>query len=102
LIRFVLEASIALAWFLDNPVSPYSQQVKQALLDGARAVVPALWYLEMANGVVIAERRRILTAAETTRALIDINQLTAQIETSGDRVTPASRDHGSFLHVDGV
>jgi predicted nucleic acid-binding protein len=84
--RFVLDASIALAWFLDNPVSPYSLQVKQALLDGARAVVPALWHLEMANGLVVAERRRILTAAETTRALIDVELLTAQIDTTVDLV----------------
>jgi predicted nucleic acid-binding protein len=84
--RFVLDASIALAWFLDNPVSPYAVRVKQALLDGARAVVPALWHLEMANGLAIAERRRILTTADTTRALIDIEQLTAQIDTSVDLV----------------
>ncbi len=84
--RFVLDASLALAWFLDNPVSPYATQVKQRLLDGARAVVPALWHLEMANGFVVAERRHILTAPEATRCLIDVEQLTAQIETNSDFV----------------
>jgi len=84
--RFVLDASVALAWFLDNPVSPYATQVKQRLLDGARAIVPALWHLEMANGFVVAERRHILTAAEAIRCLIDIEQLTAQIETNSDLV----------------
>jgi len=84
--RFVLDASVALAWFLDNPVSPYATQVKQRLLDGARAVVPALWHLEMANGFAVSERRHILTAAEGTRCLIDVEQLTAQIETNSDLV----------------
>jgi hypothetical protein len=38
--------------------------IKQHLLKGARAVVPALWHLEMSNGLVVAQRRSILTAAE--------------------------------------
>lgn len=84
--RFVLDASIALAWFLDNPVSPYALRVKQALVDGARAVVPALWHLEMANGLVVAERRRILATAEGTRCLQYVEQLTSQIETNNDLV----------------
>jgi len=84
--RFVLDASVALAWFLDNPVSPYATQVKQRLLDGARAIVPALWHLEMANGFVVAERRHILTAAEATRCLTNVEQLTAQMETNSDLV----------------
>jgi predicted nucleic acid-binding protein len=48
--------------------------------------VPALWHLDMANGFVVAERQHILTAAEATRCLIDVEQLTAQIETNSDLV----------------
>jgi len=86
--RFVLDASVALAWFLDNPVAPLALQVKQALVAGARAAVPALWHLEMANGLVVAERRSILTPSEVIRSLINIEQLTTQIETISD-VIPA-------------
>jgi predicted nucleic acid-binding protein len=82
--RFVLDASVALAWFLDNQVSPLALQVKQALLGGARALVPALWHLEMANGLVVAERRGILTPTEVIRSLLNVEQLTAQIETNSD------------------
>jgi len=52
-----------------------------------RAVVPALWHLEMANGLVVAERRGILTATEASRSLIDIEHLTVQIETISDLVS---------------
>jgi predicted nucleic acid-binding protein len=86
--RFVLDASVALAWFLDNPVAPLALQVKQVLVAGARAAVPALWHLEMANGLVVAERRSILTPAEVIRSLMNIEQLTTQIETISD-VIPA-------------
>jgi predicted nucleic acid-binding protein len=82
--RFVLDASVALAWFLDDPVAPLALRVKQALLAEARAVVPALWHLEMANGLVVAERRRILTAADVTRSLLHLEQLATQIETNSD------------------
>jgi predicted nucleic acid-binding protein len=81
--RFVLDASVALGWFIDSPVPPYALRVKQALLHGARAVVPALWHLEMANGLVIAERSRILTVAEASRCLTNLELLLAQsIDTS--------------------
>jgi hypothetical protein len=44
--------------------------IKQHLLKGARAVVPALWHLEMSNGLVVAQRRSILTAADVDQAVI--------------------------------
>jgi len=86
--RFVLDASVALGWFIDNPVPAYAIRIRQALLDGARAVVPALWHLEMANGLIVAERRRILTANETSRCLTALEMLLAQaIETSSGFTT---------------
>ena len=75
---FVLDASVALSWFLDNPMPPFANRVKQHLLKGARAVVPALWHLEMSNGLVVAQRRAILTAADVDQAVIDLEQFVAQ------------------------
>jgi predicted nucleic acid-binding protein len=75
---FVLDASVALRWFLDHPVPAYANKVKQFFLKGVRAVVPALWHLEMSNGLAVAERRSILTSADVDQALIDIEQLVAQ------------------------
>ena len=72
---FVLDASVALRWFLDKSVTPYAVHVKQFLLDGRLAVVPALWHLEMANALAVAERRRVLESAELERALRDIEGL---------------------------
>ena len=73
--RFVLDASVALRWFLANPVPAYASRVKRLMLRGARAVVPALWHLEMANGLAGAERRGILTAADADRCLVHLEQL---------------------------
>jgi predicted nucleic acid-binding protein len=86
--RFVLDASVALSWFVDDPISAYATRVKKSLLQGARAVVPALWHLEMANGFAVAERRGILTAADTSQGMSDIELLLAEaIENSSDFVS---------------
>jgi predicted nucleic acid-binding protein len=69
---FVLDASVALAWVLDNPVPAYALEVRQGILDGKRGLVPALWHLEIANGLAMAERRRDLTAADAEDALDQI------------------------------
>jgi predicted nucleic acid-binding protein len=78
LTAFVLDASVALRWFLDNPVPSYANRVKQMFLKGARATVPALWHLEMSNGLAVAERRSLLAPADVDRAIIDLEQIAAQ------------------------
>jgi predicted nucleic acid-binding protein len=83
--RFVLDASVALAWFVDRPTAQYADHIRQRLLRGDRAVVPALWQLEIANGFVTAERRGILTAADTNEALQNLDIVIAQaIDNSQD------------------
>jgi len=59
-------------------VPVYANRVKQVLLKGVRAVVPALWHLEMSNGLVVAERRSILTSADVDQAMMDIEQIGVQ------------------------
>lgn len=66
---FVLDASVALAWFVDDPVPAYAVQIKQFIEGGMRAMVPALWTMEMANGFCMAERRGKLTAEQTDHGL---------------------------------
>jgi predicted nucleic acid-binding protein len=84
---FVLDASVALGWTLDNPVPASATRARQALLSGARALVPALWHLEIANGLVVAERRGILTASDAMLALLQLEQLCAQaLEVEADIV----------------
>jgi len=76
--RFVLDASVALAWFLDRPIAPYADHIRHLLLNDNRAVVPALWQLEMANGFIVAERRGVLTRSDTVEALQNLDLVIAQ------------------------
>jgi predicted nucleic acid-binding protein len=81
----VLDASVALAWSLDRPTPVYADHVGRLLLSGVRAIVPALWPLEMANGFAGAERRRLLTSSEIIEALRYLEVILAQsIEVATD------------------
>jgi predicted nucleic acid-binding protein len=92
--RFVLDASVALAWLLDRPTAPYADRIRHLLLSGCRAVVPALWKLEIANGFIVAERRGLLTSAETNEALQNLDVIIVEaIESSSDTLSMRSVIH---------
>ena len=63
---FVLDASVTLAWCFEDEKTPYSENVLDTL-EKTQAVVPALWQLEVANVLLVGERRQRLTQAQTTR-----------------------------------
>ena len=55
---FVLDASLALQWFLEDEADrKYSLDVLASLSD-KRAMVPVLWFYEVGNGLVMAHRRK--------------------------------------------
>ena len=66
---FVVDASIAFAWVLPNQASPEAEALLERIEAGAGAVVPTLWFLEVANGLLVAQRRKKVTAQERLLAL---------------------------------
>jgi predicted nucleic acid-binding protein len=75
--RFVLDASVALSWFIDKPVAPDAEHARQLLATGWTARVPAIWQLEMINGFVKAERRRSLSGVEVDKSFVEMQRLLA-------------------------
>jgi predicted nucleic acid-binding protein len=67
--RFVLDASVALAWVVDQNPDPYAAVVQQRLRAGERATVPSLWQLEITNVLAQVQRRGVLSAAEVEEGL---------------------------------
>jgi predicted nucleic acid-binding protein len=67
--RFVLDASVALAWVVDRNPDPYAALVQQRVGAGDRAIVPALWQLEVTNVLAAVQRRGVLSAAEVEEGL---------------------------------
>ena len=65
---FVLDASVALAWCFEDEGGGYPVRVLEALR-GGEAVVASLWTLEMANGLLAAERRERIGAQDVSRVI---------------------------------
>jgi predicted nucleic acid-binding protein len=64
--RLVLDCSLALCWFFRDEADPYADGVAPQL-PSTEAVVPSLWPLEVANAVLMGERRNRSTQADAQR-----------------------------------
>ena len=66
--EFVLDGSLALAWYFKDKADPYADALA-ARFPAVRAAVPLIWPLEVANAVLMGERRQRSTEAQATRWL---------------------------------
>jgi predicted nucleic acid-binding protein len=58
---FVLDASLALQWFLEDESNrSYSLAILKSFSENT-AFVPHLWFYEIGNGLVMAQRRKRIT-----------------------------------------
>ena len=60
----VIDSSIAIAWCFPDEKDDYSEAVLESLAS-TQGVVPYLWHLEVANTLVVGERRKRSTQANT-------------------------------------
>jgi predicted nucleic acid-binding protein len=67
----ILDASVALAWVLDRKDPAEAALAGKALdmVRAAGAMVPALWFPEVANAILLAERQRVITAQDSANYL---------------------------------
>ncbi len=85
----VIDASLVLAWLLPDERSAASQQLF-ASFAGEVALAPAHWPLEVANALLIAERRGRIGANERAAALVDVAALDVTIDALTSRMAWAS------------
>ncbi len=82
--KFVLDGSVTMAWCFDDEATPYTDGVRDGLVD-KRAVVPSIWPLEAANATLMGERRKRLDGARSQRFFLLLAALPIVVddETSG-------------------
>jgi predicted nucleic acid-binding protein len=90
---FVLDCSVTMSWYFKDEANAYANGVRRAL-STARAAVPAVWPLEVANILVIGERRQRSTEAAAKKWLGYLQLLPIDV----DRET-AVRAWSDILHV---
>lgn len=82
----VLDCSVALSWFFKDEASAYADGVARSL-KRFQAIVPAIWPLEVANTVVVGERRGRSTEQQATRFLTLLNALPIRVDAAGKEMT---------------
>jgi len=64
--NFVLDGSVTMVWGFEDEADEYAEAILERMPD-LQAHVPSLWPLEVANALLVGERRRRITSAETAR-----------------------------------
>lgn len=77
--EFVLDVSVTMAWCFEDEATPETWAILDRLQDEG-AVVPALWPLEVANVLLLAERRKRTTAARSIAFIEQLLRLPIRIE----------------------
>lgn len=66
---FVIDSSAAMAWALPDEHSPGAEKILSRITAESSLWIPALWWCEVANVVVMARRRKRLSEAQGARVL---------------------------------
>jgi predicted nucleic acid-binding protein len=74
-LTLILDASMALAWLLHRKDAGEAALAVQGLdvVSATGAIVPALWYPEVANALLLAERQRVITAQDSASFLSSLS-----------------------------
>ena len=78
----VLDASTAIGWMVDAPASPLALRALHLLQSGTIGVVPDLWYYEVSNALLTAERQGRASAQLVSSHVGDIERLATFLEVS--------------------
>ena len=78
---FVLDTSTTMAWCFEDESSPYADKVLEQL-EESTAIAPEIWPLEVSNVLVVAERRKRMTKADSVRFQELLQELPIQVEIS--------------------
>ncbi|HXX21819.1 MAG TPA: type II toxin-antitoxin system VapC family toxin [Terriglobia bacterium] len=77
--EFVLDGSLALAWYFKDEADPYADAVA-ARFPAVRALVPLIWPWEVANALLTGERRQRCTEAQATKWLTYLRSLPIAVD----------------------
>ena len=83
---FVLDASVAITWLLDDEENPLADAARWRIVDGG-AFVPQIWHLEVRHALLVAERRRRICAEGATERLRSLKELPIYTDAEPDLET---------------
>jgi predicted nucleic acid-binding protein len=84
--RIVLDASVAVAWCFEDESTGLADGVLDLLSAGTEVLAPAIWPFEVANALLMAERRKRIKVAQASAFL----QRLAGLPISIDPIQPGT------------
>jgi len=76
---FVVDNSVVMAWCFQDEASRYADAILGSL-EVFKAIVPSIWPLEVGNVLLVAERRKRLSEADSARFIALLTELPIMIE----------------------
>ena len=95
---FVLDASVAVTWLLDDEGDPLADAARWRIVDGG-AFVPQVWHLEVRNALLVAERRRRISVGGTAERLKSLKELPIYTDTEPDLEIALELARGHHLAI---
>jgi predicted nucleic acid-binding protein len=77
-VRFVLDASVVISWAMPDEGHPVADAAFQRIQTDS-AVVPAIWWYEIRNILVINERRSRISQEDAARFLLDMARFDIEV-----------------------
>jgi predicted nucleic acid-binding protein len=78
--RFVLDASVTLAWCFPDENSVFAERIAATFRRGDSAIVPAFWPHEVLNALLAGEKRKRITKGLIRIFLEDLSMLPITLE----------------------
>lgn len=75
-----MDASMTLAWCFQDESTQFTEAVLDQLSKGSEAVAPAIWPFEVANALLVGERRKRVTTAQVGALLKQIGELPISVD----------------------
>ncbi len=90
----VLDCSVVCAWFFGDENAPDADAVLERVA-AIGALAPGLWWAEVRNALVMAERRGRMTPSQTHAAVAEVEALGVELDHApdGEVVLRLAREH---------
>jgi predicted nucleic acid-binding protein len=79
-VNFVLDSSLTAAFLLEDEATTETDEILDSFGTGTIAIVPALWRWEVANLLLMAERRKRIGSADVLRHLAQLKKMPIEVD----------------------
>jgi predicted nucleic acid-binding protein len=95
--RLVIDCSVAASWYLPDEANDYTESILDYVANNG-AWVPSLWYVELMNVLLMAEKRKRVRNEDIDSSLIEIIKLPLHVDNTNNsdwmqRIALLSRQH---------